>query len=562
MVLSNDLISQFVKTTKDDTSSKKENIVYGTTVEYGGVLYVRFDGSDLLTPVSSTTNVESGERVTVMIKNHSATITGSTSSPSASNKDVSGLGGSIVDLDDRLLRVEEIVAGEVQATSVTTDTLDASTARIDDLESMNVNIRNRLSVNEADVRNLKAANATIEETLTANEAEIDDLKAKNVSIDETLTANEADIRELKVEKLDAETAKITYANIDFSNIGKAAMEYFYSHSGLIENVVVGGATIAGKLVGVTISGDLVEANTLVADKLVIQGEDGLYYKLNTDGIKVEAEQTDYNSLNGQIIKAQSITASKIAVDDLVAFDATIGGFNITDRSLYSGVKESVNNTTRGIYLDSDGQIALGDDTNFLRYYKDQNGKYRLAISAESFVFTTGKTAVVSTSEEFYQSSSPITLADGAWSKTQPVWSEGMYIWRRSKTTYADGSTEYTPSETGICITGNTGAKGEKGEDSVLLMIESSNGNIFKNTGVATILTVNVIVGDQRITSYRQLQERFGVEAYLQWSFKRNGETEFTDLPFDDPRISDNGFILTLNPADVNVKTVFDCSLHY
>ena len=62
-----------------------------------------------------------------------------------------------------------------------------------------------------------------------------------------------------------------YASIDFSNIGIAAMEKFYSESGLIKNVVVGDQTITGELVGVTIKGDLIEGNTIKADKLVIKG---------------------------------------------------------------------------------------------------------------------------------------------------------------------------------------------------------------------------------------------------------------------------------------------------
>lgn len=553
MALSNDLMSQFAKlvtTDKNDKDSKRETTVYGTIVEYEGSKYVRIDGSSFMTPIVTTADVVVGERVTVMIKNHLATVTGNISSPSARTDDVTTMGNVVYGLDlnnqdlaNRIIEIEAIISG-----SVTTSALSAETARIDDLESMNVNIRNRLSVVEADVGSLEA---------------------EDVIIKNALTANEADINDLKTQKLDAETAKITYVNIDFSNIGKAAMEYFYSHSGLIENVVVGGATITGRLIGVTINGDLIEGNTIVAEKLVVKGSDGLYYKLNTDGVTVEAEQTYYNSLNGQIIKAKSITASKVLVDDLVAFDATIGGFNITDHSIYSGVKESVNNTTRGVYLDSDGQVAFGDESNYLKYYRDQNGVFKLEISAESLVFTTGKTvsevvssAVISTIEEFYQSDSPSALSGGEWSEKQPTWTDGKYIWRRTRVVYGDGSSEYTPSETGVCITGNTGAKGDKGDDSVLLMIESSNGNIFKNTGVATILTVNIIVGDRRITSYRQLQDRFGSEAYLQWSVKRQGETEFTNLSADDSRISDNGFILTLTPTDVNVKTVFDCSLNY
>lgn len=537
MALSSDLTSQFAKlVTSDKTNNKRESTVYGTIVEYAGSKYVRIDGSSSMTPIVTTADVAVGERVTVMIKNHLATVTGNISSPSARTDDVAQLGSANQDLSDRILEIENIYV---------------DIARIEKLEAEDLVVKNKL---------------------TAVEADVEALEADNVTINRTLTANTADISELQTTKLDAEAASATYANIDFSNIGKAAIEYFYSISGLIEDVVVGDATIAGKLVGVTISGDLIEGNTIVAEKLVIKGEDGLYYKLNTDGITVEAEQTDYNSLNGQIIKAQSITASKIAVDDLVAFDATIGGFNITDNSIYSGVKDSVNNTTRGIYLGNDGQVAFGDESNFLKYYKDQNGKYKLEISAESVVFKSGSTledvngtvnsALTSSVEEFYQSDSPTALTGGTWSETQPTWIDGKYIWRRTKVTYGNGTSTYSPSETGICITGNTGAKGDKGEDSVLLVIESSNGNIFKNTGVATTLTVNVIVGDQRITSYRQLKERFGYGAYLYWSVKRHGETEFTQLPPGDSRLSDDGFILTLNPSDVNVKTVFDCSLHY
>ena len=160
------------------------------------------------------------------------------------------------------------------------------------------------------------------------------------------------------------------------------MEYFYAQSGLVKDVKIGDATITGELVGVTISGDLLKGNTVVADKLVIKGSDGLYYKLNTDGMSVEKEQTDYNSLNGQVIRAKSITATKIDVEDLVAFGATIGGFKIGRNSIYSGVKESVGNTTRGIYMDNDGQFVFGDANQYVKFYKISEGKYKLAIAVE------------------------------------------------------------------------------------------------------------------------------------------------------------------------------------
>ena len=110
MALSNDLISQFVKVTKDEKNTKTESIVYGTTKEYNGKMYVKFDGSELLTPVSTTADIKDGERVTVMIKNHSATVTGNVSSPSARSGDVHTITGDVSDIN---LQITELRADTV-----------------------------------------------------------------------------------------------------------------------------------------------------------------------------------------------------------------------------------------------------------------------------------------------------------------------------------------------------------------------------------------------------------------------------------------------------------------
>lgn len=490
MGLSNDLLSQFAKITNDKTKNKKESTTYGTAKVVGGTTYVQLDGSDLLTQYSSTADVKDGDRVQITIKNHAVTVTGNLSSPSARTDDVKELAGQVTE-------VNTLVANKVD-----TEALEAEKARIDNLVSDNVTITGKITSNEGYISTLQTEMLEVNKTLSANSAEINTLKADKADVDDltaiyadidTLEANKASVTDLEatnaeISNLQAEDAKITelvagklsatdadlkYANIDFSNIGKAAIEQFYSTSGIIKDLVIGDTTVTGKLVGITIVGDLIEGGTVKADKLVIQGEDGLYYKLNTDGVTTTAEQTEYNSLNGSIITAQSITAEKINVSDLVAFDATIGGFNITTNSIYSGVKETVNNTTRGIYLDNAGQIAFGDGSNFIKYYKDENGGYKLEISAKSITFgvnnqsiedvaTAASSAVVKTVEHYYLSDSPTSLVGGSWGNTAPSWSNGKYIWRRSLITYGDGSTEYTPSEDGVCITGNTGATGPQG----------------------------------------------------------------------------------------------------
>lgn len=73
-------------------------------------------------------------------------------------------------------------------------------------------------------------------------------------------------------------------------------------------------------------------------------------------------------------------------------DNPIGGFKITDTSIYSGVKNSITNPTRGLHIDKTGQLSLGDSDEYLRYYENDDGDWILEISSSSVkLSTTGKT---------------------------------------------------------------------------------------------------------------------------------------------------------------------------
>lgn len=422
MGLSSELASQFAKiVNQTNTNDSKETTVYGTAVKFNGKMYVKIDGSDRMTPITSTVDVREGERVTVLIKNHQAVTTGNTSSPAARTDDVKDNTQKIEDASKQITELGTLIADKASIKE-----LEADEARIKDLEAANVTITGELKAQRASISSLTADNVNINKSLTAANASIenlktnkldvevadlkfatiDSLKATNVSVrqltsdfgdfkklsTESFNANNAAIKSLQTDKLNTKDAEVTYANIDFANIGDAAIEKFYAKSGIIKDLVIGNETVTGELVGITITGDLIKANTIVADKFVLKGQNGLFYRINTDGITVETEQTDENSLNGKVILAKSITADKVKVTDLVAFGATIAGFNINDNSIYSGVKESINNNTRGIYLDKDGQIAFGDSNNYVKYYKDTDNTYKLKISAGSIIMSaTGKT---------------------------------------------------------------------------------------------------------------------------------------------------------------------------
>ena len=82
MSLSSDLASQFAKVTNDSSRNTNGTKLYGIITMLGEVPHVKLDGTEELTPVSRTVEVAEGDRVEVMIANHSATVTGNLTDPS------------------------------------------------------------------------------------------------------------------------------------------------------------------------------------------------------------------------------------------------------------------------------------------------------------------------------------------------------------------------------------------------------------------------------------------------------------------------------------------------
>ena len=150
MPLSNEIVSEFVKVTRDYIENKTETTLFGTVVVQDNSKYVRIDGSDLLTPVTLTADVQNNERVTVLIKDHAAIVTGNISSPSARTDDVQEVG-------NRITNAEILIADKVS-----TGELEAATAQINE----------KLIAYEATVASLEADNANIHKKITAHETEI------------------------------------------------------------------------------------------------------------------------------------------------------------------------------------------------------------------------------------------------------------------------------------------------------------------------------------------------------------------------------------------------------
>lgn len=407
MDLSRNIIKRYVQVASPEKITSNSETVYGTVVNEGEELFVKIDGSNILTPVSSTIDIKANDRVLVLVKNHEATVIGSPSSPTARLEELKKLDDKITEFDTVI--ADKVGTGELVAIQASIDNLNANKlsvkdaelnyATIEKLDAENATINGKLTAYEASIEGLKADKIDASE-VEAKYATIESLKATDAKFDTldttyakvtALDAQKARIDDLDANKLSATDADLKYADIDFANIGDAAVENFYAASGIIQNLTLETGVVVKELVGVVISGDLIKGNTIQADKLIVRGEDGLYYKLNVDALgetTASADSKYQNGLDGSVIIAKSITAEKVSVSDLVAFGATIGGFHITSidtennkpGAIYSGTKESSESTTRGIYLDSDGQIVLGDEKNYLKFYKKDETNYAFEMS--------------------------------------------------------------------------------------------------------------------------------------------------------------------------------------
>lgn len=95
MELSSELISQFARITNDEPTVNEGSTVYATYRLQGELAYVQIDGSDTITPVATTAGAKSGDRVTVLIKDHKAIVTGNLTDPSANTSTVENLSGTV-----------------------------------------------------------------------------------------------------------------------------------------------------------------------------------------------------------------------------------------------------------------------------------------------------------------------------------------------------------------------------------------------------------------------------------------------------------------------------------
>ena len=146
-------------------------------------------------------------------------------------------------------------------------------------------------------------------SLRAVDGKIDTLSSKAITT-ENLSAKVADLGYLS-----AESADLKYANIKLSNIEVADIATLFTEVGLIDRATIVEGHITGFLDSVEVNAANITAGTLVADRILLKGENGLLYSLNNLG---ELQSKTVDTLDGYILTDRTVNADKIVAKSITA----------------------------------------------------------------------------------------------------------------------------------------------------------------------------------------------------------------------------------------------------
>ena len=366
MGLSYDLISEFVKITNDKKEGAKEGTVYATVVNSTGGKYVKIDGSDLLTPIDTTTGIDDGERVTVMIKDHKATVTGNITSPSVGTNKFDSLVGTIVDAN-----------------------LGGINADIENLIAKNAYLENVFAQNsiliDSKIENLVAKDSYLENTYAENstiiDSKIENLEATDSRIENSVIEN-FQVIDGVVQDLKATNADIKILNSDFAQIktlvnGNLTSDNILSFILTSEKVTVDDAFIKDAMID-TVSAGKINTGKINTNFVSIGSEDGgmlitgstQQFTDKNGNVRIQIGKDasgDFTFIlygedgTGQLINQNGITASAIGdgliVNDMVSDNAAISGGKLDISSVITEINSDNSTTIKSskIYLNDQAQ---------------------------------------------------------------------------------------------------------------------------------------------------------------------------------------------------------------
>ena len=196
MVLSEELVANFVKSTNDKKTTSSEATVYGTVKIEGDNKYVQIDGSSIKTPVNTTSDISDGDRVIVLIKNHEATIIGNVSSPSAKNASVNDQYNSLQ---------QQIDALSPESISELTQTVNNNKNNITRLQESYNQANTALGVINGTVSSINNKISSIEQSIGTAETNIFNLQTDVTDLQTDVTNLKTDVTNLQTDVTNLQT---------------------------------------------------------------------------------------------------------------------------------------------------------------------------------------------------------------------------------------------------------------------------------------------------------------------------------------------------------------------
>ena len=171
---------------------------------------------------------------------------------------------------------------------------------------------------------------------------VKEVMADKISVD-SLNAQVAKLGYANIKELSVEVAKmglvtIDQANVNFlkadmSNITIASIETLFATSGIFKDITVKDGHITGVLDSVTVNANSITTGTLSVDRLIIRGSDkSLVYELNNISGALQSKSVD--TLNGEILTPRTITADKLVAKSITANEIAAG--TITANEIAAG----------------------------------------------------------------------------------------------------------------------------------------------------------------------------------------------------------------------------------
>ena len=343
MGIDRSLLNEFVKITNDKKETKQTQL-YGTVVTQGNSKYVKIDGSEIITPVRSTTDIKDDERVIVKIDNHMATITGNMTNPSVGNDRVEFTEGKIDRFDH--LFAGNITAENIAANSITSDKILAGSITTDKLMAESI-IADKIAADAIESKHIKA-DAIEAEHIKAGSIEAEHIKAGIIESDHISSGT------ITADKIATGTITAGSGVISDGAIGSAqisSLDVAKLESGTIDTSKI---YIAGADGHLQLKGNRLQVFDGLGNRAVervsvgdVNG-DGSKFGLRVRGADGETILLDENGVTSEGITDGSITNNKISDD------ANIDGAKLNINSVVSKINEDGTETIQGTKIEVDG----------------------------------------------------------------------------------------------------------------------------------------------------------------------------------------------------------------